>query len=66
MGKSWVEYGRCKMETAEPTDLCTCDHMLKSHKNTNRWNSKKGEMDCRIKCRYCKCNLLLRKCIEFD
>lgn len=48
-----------KHTMAVPTDECICHHMLKSHKSTTTWNSKKSQMDCRIKCRYCNCNLLL-------
>ncbi len=46
---------------AEGTDLCTCEHMLKSHKSTMRWSNKRNEMDCRLNCRYCKCNVLLER-----
>ena len=51
-----------RIEMTQPTDYCTCDHMFKSHKTTARWNNKKGEMDVRLKCRYCNCNILLEHC----
>ena len=54
----------CKdYEMAKPEDECPCEHMIKSHKSTTRWNSKKKRMDCRLKCRYCKCNILLESCL---
>ena len=48
-----------KNKMAKPTDECTCGHMLKSHKTTFRFSNKRKQQDVRIKCRYCKCNLLL-------
>lgn len=49
-----------KLELGDPTDECPCEHMIKSHKTSTRWNKKKGQMDVRLKCRYCKCNILLK------
>lgn len=50
---------KSNIEMATPTDECVCHHMIKSHKQSFRWNKKKGYMDVRLKCRYCKCNILL-------
>lgn len=49
-------------ELGHPQDECICHHMIKSHKQSIRWNKKKGQMDVRLKCRYCKCNILLEPC----
>ena len=40
-------------------ELCTCDHMLKSHKLTVKWNKKKMKHIARVKCKFCKCNMLV-------
>jgi len=49
-------------QITKPTNECPCGHMIKFHKSSVRWNKKKEQMDCRIKCRFCKCNILLEQC----
>ena len=48
-----------KEEYNPGTEHCSCDHMLKSHNSTHKWNNKTKDHDVRMKCRYCKCNKLL-------
>lgn len=39
---------------------CTCGHLVnKNHYQSHKWNNKLKEMDVRIKCRFCKCDMLL-------
>ena len=49
-----------KMTKNSPAEECKCGHMLKSHKTKMRWLPNQSRYNVRLKCRYCKCNMLVR------